>query len=86
MIDFTVASRMTATVSPKPVCYPIHLWSAYDEARTRQHLTRLGQILSLTVFLSSLSEYSGRWSSKAIRMPRSALANSLTRCVRITVG
>ncbi len=79
MIDFTVASRMTATVSPKPVCYAVDLRSLCYEVRTIGHFTRLGQILSLTVFLSSLSEYSDKWSSKAIRTPRSALANSFTK-------
>ena len=34
MIDFTVASRMTATVSPKPVCCALALSLIYYEART----------------------------------------------------
>ena len=47
--------------------------------------TRLGQILSTTAFLSSLSAYSERLSKSAIRVPRSGLAKSLISGPRITL-
>ena len=58
MIDLTVASRITGTVSVNPVCFcavSVDMHICWVEIRTK-----LGQILSTTVFLSSLSEYSGR--------------------------
>lgn len=75
MTDLTLASRTTATVSANPVCCTPNQYS--NTTQDAKIHTRCGHT-SPTAPLSIRSTYAPRWSSSAMRVPRSGLANSVT--------
>lgn len=82
----TVASRITATVSENPVCcHGSNAKCLSCITHETKRLTKFGQTLSTTIFLSNLSANSGNASSNAILVPLSGLSKSITTGSRTTL-